>query len=103
MPQLNDQKTKPAIPVKINYYTASRMKVADFCLGFFGVLLVLVVLFSLPSLPWLGGSDMISIISIVVMLFCIVQAFRKGRKFIAIGIISIILIPILVLGSCLVF
>lgn len=90
--------------LKENYYTSTGKKVGDFFLGFFGVLILNFILafifgflFIFANLYWMN-----LFISIAISLALIFLFFKKNRRFIAIGIIAMMLIPILVFGSCLV-
>jgi hypothetical protein len=88
---------------KPDYYTTTGKKVGDFILGFFGIIIlnfifgaVLYPLFSLANSGWAN-----LFISIVALVLFSVLFFKIGRRFIAVGIISMALIPILIFGSCL--
>lgn len=92
---------------KPDYYISTGRKVTDFLMGFFGAILLSVVyttfistfaysLFSSATSAWAN-----LIISIVVMVLLSVLFFKIGRRFIAVGIIAISLLPILIFGSCL--
>jgi hypothetical protein len=93
---------------RTDYYTDRASKVGDFCLGFFGVGLALVgvavvvvpIAMSLASRhgEYVGGIS--SIVGFVLFLVGIVEAFRKGRRYIAIGMLSLILVPVLLVGTC---
>lgn len=86
-------------PQEADYYTTTGKKVGDFILGFFGIVILNLIFGTALSFANLGWANLL--ISIVVFVFLLVLFFKIGRRFIAIGIISIALIPILIFGSCL--
>ena len=99
-------------PVKRDYYKDKPGKaILDFCIGFFGVWIIGIVL---PWLVFLFASLLSSpeylpvgffipaLIVFLASLFGIVYFFRIGRRYIAIGIISSALLPLLIFGACLV-
>jgi hypothetical protein len=98
------------ILLKPGYYITTRRKIADFFLGFFGFavlswvcqLLSLylfnkLVVYVLPN--WITYAYSGLVISVILSL--IIYFFKIGRKYIAIGIISLYLLPLLVVGGCL--
>lgn len=95
-------KNTPSNSRKPDYYTSIGKKIGDFLLGFFGVIIsysfyTFVLNFSYYSanMIWI-----ILFISIVVLVVLPVTFFKMGRRFITIGIISTLLIPLLIFGSC---
>lgn len=86
-------------PQEADYYTTTGKKVGDFILGFFGIIILNSIFATVLSFASLGWTSLL--IPIVVFAFSLVLFFKIGRRFIAIGIISIALIPILLFGSCL--
>ncbi|MDD5031657.1 MAG: hypothetical protein PHR36_01270 [Patescibacteria group bacterium] len=88
---------------KPNYYTTTGKKVGDFILGFFGIIILnsilWVVLYPLLSSRNWGFVNLF--IYLIILILLMVLFFKIDRRFIAIGIISVALIPILVFGSCL--
>ncbi len=91
---------------RTDYYTTPGKKVGDFLMGFFGFLALSFVGSILGSIiSSFGSNGFISSIFGIFLLFvalglCIFF-FKIKRRFIAIGIISITLIPVLLFGSCL--
>jgi hypothetical protein len=86
---------------RIDYYTNPGKKIGDFFLGLFGALLVVIVAGAIAAAAPGSGSIMISLIGNAILLLAgIVHFFRRGRRFIAIGMISILTIPVLLLGAC---
>lgn len=97
---------------KDEYYTNSGRKVGDFCLGFFGIWIVMIGISTILS--WFSGlfggfTSFVNIfyipgliLDIVFVVFGITLSFRKGRRYIGIGIISSALVPLLVFGACLI-
>jgi len=82
---------------RADHYAKTSQKVGDFFLGFLGAL-ILPFAYSLISFIPVFAFFIISVIILVAL--CILF-FKVDRRFIAIGIISISLIPVLVFGSCL--
>lgn len=93
------------------YFNNSSRKVSDFCIGFFGifaVFLIIGILFSLIfaylnsiSYVFLPLSWLVMPLSIAILMLGTVISFKKGRRYIGIGIISSTLVPFLVFGACL--
>jgi len=87
---------------KPGYYTTTGLKVGDFMLGFFGIIILNSILGAvLYPLISLGGSlgdwgFMDFIIFLIILILLSVLFFKIGRRFIAIGMISVALIPLLV-------
>jgi len=83
-------------PPKLAYYTNTSRKVVDFLLGFFAV----------PIIPVTLGATFINqggiVLGIVLMVLALVVALVTKRRFLGYGIISVMLLPLLVLGACLV-
>lgn len=87
-------------PQKDYYYTTTGKRVGDFMLGFFGYIIINLILVFV-FLPLLAGFYWgYSFFPIVINALLLVLFFKIGRRFIAIGIISVILISILIFGSC---
>lgn len=98
---------------KTDYYTSAGRKVGDFCIGFFGVWvlsyilsIILTLLFYFLSLSNSGtgfafsSMIVIAVIALLVAIIGIIVAFKKGRRYIGIGIIVSAIIPLLLLGAC---
>ena len=92
-----------------DYYGSTGKKVADFSLGFMGTLLwtALLLMFSAVGtarpLPTALTSYLIPAIgwvSALAWLIGIGLFFRTGRRFIAIGMLCTLLVPLLALGAC---
>lgn len=92
---------------KSDYYVSSGRKAGDFLVGFFGVI-ILSILYTVianflssffSTSVWITIGFLFSIISYILLT---VLFFKIGRRFIAIGIISIALVPLLLFGSCMV-
>jgi predicted membrane metal-binding protein len=83
--------------MKLDYYTSTGMKIVDFLAGFLGIGLVLgaIALFSA-----LTGWVKPAVLSVVAYVVATVVAFMRGRRFIGIGMLCFLLIPILVFGAC---
>ena len=103
--------------IKRDYYSGSaRRKIADFCLGFFGMLIIsilVLVLFGrinsliiglLGILNFSLGSilyQIFSLLILVVIILVCVKMFRIGRRYIGIGMLTyIIVVPLVLLGAC---
>jgi len=97
---------------KKDYYGDSDgRRVGDFLLGFFGIWIIgLLIYFTIAgllstiNLPVIGGG----LVTIAIMLemafliFAIIFAFVKNRKYIGLGIIVSALVPLLIFGACLI-
>ncbi|MFH1191977.1 MAG: hypothetical protein V1655_00715 [bacterium] len=91
---------------KDDYHTSKDKKAKDFLIGFFGIIILLFLysivisfaplLFYFASMVWV-----IYFIPIAAIVAAPVIFFKRGRRFIAVGIVSALLIPFLVFGSCL--
>ncbi len=94
------------VPAAPGYYKTTRSKVTDFLAGFLGCpIVILLALFTVTSiLPGDYGTLMgwvtLAVLT-VLTIFLTVGAYKRGRKFIAIGIISLIIVPLIAAGSCL--
>lgn len=102
-----EQKTEnKSVPADAGYYKDTGSKVTDFLVGFLGYpIIVLLARFALtPRLPreyagviaWVMG-----VVMMVLTIFLVVFAYKRGRKFIAIGILSLLIVPLIAAGSCL--
>ena len=89
----NDANTTP------NNYYKSGSKSIDFIIGFLGIIILLFALATSGAIFFNGITGLL--ILLLVMLFLIVLFFKIGRKFIAIGIISVLIVGLLLFGSCL--
>ncbi len=83
--------------ISTSYYVKTSQKVADFLIGFLGSLV-------LPAVYYFMMTSVFNLIYfvfywIIILAFSILF-FKMGRSFIAIGIISVCLIPLLSFGSC---
>jgi hypothetical protein len=82
-----------------DYYSAGGRKVADFFLGFGGTVLLGVIAGVVAAAS--PNTGIVSAIANLILLVAgVVYFFRRGRRFIAIGIISTLTIPLLALGAC---
>lgn len=92
-------------PVEQGYYKDTSSKVTDFLVGFLGypIVTLLAQLAFAPSARGLGGTDSVvmAVISLVLTVAFVIFAYKRGRKFIAIGIISLLIVPVIAAGSCL--
>jgi len=94
--QLQEAKSEPAAP---GYYTSTRRKVADFFLGLFGGPALIgggVTLSSLQS----SSAEVVPVIAVLLIIGIIVAPIYCGRKYISIGAVSAVLIPLIVVGGC---
>jgi hypothetical protein len=101
---------------KTDYYIDPKRKIRDFCLGLFGSWGVVIIYYvialtlssSLSSMVWRFAMSftLTLLIIIIIQIILIVVFFRKGRRFIGIGILMAILIPIILtllfFGACLI-
>jgi hypothetical protein len=91
--------TKLLAPPKPDYYTTEGRKVGDFVLGFFSSELFWPIFF---FIMWLLRSILLGfIVTMLLMGLSIFLSFKKGRRFIAVGMIATALIFALIQGSCL--
>lgn len=95
----------PSVPAAPGYYKDTGSKVTDFLVGFIGYpIIVLLAQFSFgPNLLRKGGE--LAAWGAAAVALCLtacltVVAYRLGRKFIAIGILSTLLLPLIAAGSC---
>lgn len=96
-----------------DYYTSTGRKIGDFFIGFIGILIALFICIMLPNLLsrlLYENSGSISpellpffyiILPLVLIVSGIVISNHYNRRYILIGIISGIIIPLLVFGACL--
>jgi hypothetical protein len=108
---------KPQLKLeRSEYYLKNKSgKITDFLIGFFGViganilLAVIVPLISMVGGPndtiasalALGGGVM-AIIEFIAYVILIIVFFKKQRRFIAIGMLSTLILPFLIVGACLI-
>jgi hypothetical protein len=87
MPETNDGNK--------NYYTSTARKVYDFFLGFVGA----------PVIPAIIAGNARSsfgwMLALGLMIAGVIVSFKVGRHYLAIGMLSILAAPLLVLGACL--
>jgi len=88
-----------------DYYTTTGKKVGDFGKGFFlniGIGIVASLLVSylsiITSISIIG--TIISILFFVMDVFLIIRFFKENRRYIAIGMLSSLIIPLLLFGAC---
>ena len=91
-------------------YKNSGEKVVDFFLGIFLNIFIGIVYFSLSLLTYgvanaihHSSLQIITIILIIVLVcieWAILRRFFKGRRYIAIGMLACILVPLLLFGLC---
>jgi hypothetical protein len=93
---------------KPDYYTTAGKKVLDFIIGFFGPLILyffssLLFSFFYPSGTLLSlAPALFNFIFLVIILLVLLIVFAQiGRRFISIGISSVLLIFLIAFGSCL--
>jgi len=100
----------PAPNVTDYYAEDSSRKGKDFMLGFFGMGAMLfiintIIYLSLSRLAN-GASSSLALFNVgfsfLIFLIGIILAFAKNRRYIGIGIISLILVPLLIFGACLI-
>jgi len=83
-------------PAKKTYYTNVGRKISDFCLGFFGIILI-GYLGTLIDLNLLGING---IFYLLIYILVIIGVFKIQRKFIAIGILAPLILLLLIFGGC---
>lgn len=94
------------VPAAPGYYKDTGSKVTDFFIGFLGypIAAFLIQLAMGARFSGMRGTStdwIASVISLGLMIFCVVYSFKRGRKFIGIGILSLTIVPLIAAGSCL--
>ena len=89
----------------VDYYTNRATKIGDFCLGFFGLCLLAFVAVAVESANpgaagWWGG---ILTVFVIVATVGAGGFLCRGRRYIAIGMISAVVVPALLVGTCSIF
>lgn len=89
------------------YYINSGRKVADFVIGFFGIWIVNAVLSSIiQGITVLSGGYFDAVMVVVSILLFIAEIVflvfyvRRKRRYIFIGAISALVLPLLLVGAC---
>ena len=96
-----EQKKAASAPEQPGYYKTTGRKVTDFLLGFLGYPVLISwggLMLSRLRYPNLG-SYALAAAALLALGFCF-YAVQMGRKYIAIGIVSSIIIPLLFIGGC---
>tara|TARA_Y100000310_G_C20235723_1_gene602309 strand:- start:49 stop:354 length:306 start_codon:yes stop_codon:yes gene_type:complete len=89
-----------------DYYINTKRKVWDFIIGFFGIWIISTIIgFLFVGIESVvRGSGMFLtlgwILVAILAIVAIVLGFTKGRRYISIGIISSIVLPLLIFGAC---
>lgn len=94
--------TPPPPPGRIDYYAGAGGKVADFCLGFFGVGVAAIVIAFLAGMAGPLGI-VVGFAYQIAYIWGIAWGFKSGRRFVAIGMLATLLVPLIVIGACFVF
>jgi hypothetical protein len=85
----------------IDYYAEKSRKIIDFLIGFFGTLILGGLLAWLISFIFRGVYlPMLYLILLILLGIVIYIFFKLNRRYIGIGAISAILIPLLAMGAC---
>jgi hypothetical protein len=93
-----------------DYYTNGRRRVFDFLIGFFGPGLIGYVLYALymlllsPSYPSYASNQFqvwAFIVAAILYLIVMIVPFKLGRRYIAVGAIAAVVVPLLIFGACL--
>ena len=105
MPEEQKQEIKKE-PVDPGYYKDTGSKVADFLVGFLGypIIVLLAQLTMGDRLTFMRANEMGWLTSVLLLgltIVFVVFAYKRGRKFIAIGILSLLIVPLIAAGSCL--
>ena len=104
MPEEQKQENK-SVPAEPGYYKDTGSKVTDFLIGFLGypiaaLLIQLALGARFPGMRANSTDWIASVISLGLMIFCVVYSFKRGRKFIGIGILSLTIVPLIAFGGC---
>jgi len=106
-------KTKSQVePVTISYYDTSGKKVGDFLIGFFGIWVLNSIFVAINSLifggfsgPSFSGSIgmLTSVFPSLILDIVLIVYFLKfsERKYIGIGMLNSVVLPLLIFGACL--
>ncbi len=85
-----------------SYYDTKGKKVSDTFIGFFGGLFAYLVIGGIFStIRYSGISIAVILLSVVAYIVAVIGFITRGRKFIAIGLILLVVIPLIVFGGCL--
>ena len=81
-------------------------RVGDFCLGFFGYLF-LIILLAMVAANLLPRSPTTGIVVFSLMgasgLGAVAYSIKRQRRYIAMGVVSVIAVPLLIWGTCAIF
>ena len=93
-----EEKTTSGSSTKLDSYANNPgAKLGDFLLGFFGnIALIWIVSMS----GFLSSSPIFIVILFIALMYLAALFSNKGRGFITIGMVSVILVPILAFGAC---
>ena len=83
-----------------DFYMSTGKKVADFCWGFLGPLVVVAALAVLGNIIGVQVAQLVWTFGMIGWLVGVVLAFTKGRRFIGIGMLCTLLVPLLAVGAC---
>ena len=88
-------------------YPSAGKKIGHFCLGFFGTQLIFLLVHAMfvgvmdsvenEALLWLYPLGLL-----IAVIWSIVHYFRAGKRYIAIGIIMAVVLPLIAFGACVV-
>lgn len=82
------------------YYISTKKKVGDFFIGFLGTLAIVALLGCLSSCC---GSSMVGAVWVTgsaAWIVGVIIVFTAGRRFIGIGALCTLLVPLLAVGAC---
>ena len=112
---INPENEKPTVSVeaekKGDYYVDSGKKWTDFIIGFFAPIFVGAIFYSLVLVLNTIGiiarrnideavSLFLAPLLLLLIIVSVIIAFTKKRRFLAIGILSALLLPLLAMGAC---
>jgi hypothetical protein len=84
-----------------SYYDDNKgKKIRDIVFGFFGGLFVCIIIGGIFAQSGAAGAVAIWL-SVIAYITAIIIFLSKGRKYIAIGLILLAIVPLIVLGGCL--
>lgn len=91
-------------PLKVDHYTKNSQKICDFFLGFFGVIALfllscLIIYSTIPSIH----IYLVYIVSTLIYFFLAMRFFKINRRFIAIGILSMLILGLFIFISFLIY
>ena len=83
-----------------SYYDSKGKKIGDTLIGFFGGLFAYMIIAGIVNATDSMGT-LVIVLSIIAYFVAVIMFSVKGRKFITVGLVLLAVIPLIVLGGCL--